>query len=65
MSALQPKADMFSVEIDVGFVPIADVNGLGALVRFSRHEFERLGRLELARSIWNYKGQTRFIDRSV
>jgi hypothetical protein len=25
MSALTPKADMFSVEIDVRFVPIADI----------------------------------------
>ena len=25
MSALPPKADMFSVEIDVCFVPIADI----------------------------------------
>ena len=25
MSALTPKADMFSVEIDVCFVPIADI----------------------------------------
>ena len=25
MSALPPKADMFSVKIDVGFVPIADI----------------------------------------
>jgi hypothetical protein len=27
MSALPPKADMFSVEIDVCFVPIADIRG--------------------------------------
>ena len=28
MSALPPKADMFSFEIDVCFVPIADINHL-------------------------------------
>jgi hypothetical protein len=27
MSALRPKADMFSVEIDVCFVPLADMKG--------------------------------------
>ena len=27
MSALPPKADMFSVELDVCFVPIADISG--------------------------------------
>ena len=27
MSALPPKADMFSVKIDVCFVPIADIVG--------------------------------------
>ena len=29
MSALPPKADMFSVEIDVCFVPIADIAQAG------------------------------------
>ena len=30
MSALPPKADMFSVKIDVGFVPIADIAAIDA-----------------------------------
>jgi hypothetical protein len=28
MSALPPKADMFSIEIDVCFVPIADITSV-------------------------------------
>ena len=31
MSVLPPKADMFSIEIDVGFVPIADIG------RYAKH----------------------------
>ena len=34
MSALPPKADMFSVKIDVRFVPEADVRQLIMRVRF-------------------------------
>src|SRR5262245_7121809 len=58
-SPREQRPGLFSVEVFVDFVALtgrigqrlADVNGLEALVRFSWHEFERLGRLELARSI--------------
>jgi hypothetical protein len=33
MSALPPKADMFSVEIDVCFVPIADIPIMTPILR--------------------------------
>jgi hypothetical protein len=36
MSALPPKADMFSVEIDVCFVPIADIPEQEASAAHSR-----------------------------